>query len=152
MKKYFPTILPTIILIIYITTFAIGLLLQIKVFIVTSNSMLPTFGVGDVLLAERQEHYSPEDIISFKVEESIVTHRIKSIIKKEGNTFFETKGDSNKSADSLLITKAEVLGKVNFIIPKLGYLILFLQSKFVSISLVLVTILYLSKLLYMVIK
>ena len=146
--KHLKKILPTTLILIYILSFIAGLLLNIKAFVVTSNSMMPTFGVGDVLLAYSQEQYSQDDIISFKVEETIVTHRIKNIIHKDKFTYFQTKGDANIAKDSNLVAYQNVIGKTIFIIPEIGYLISFIQSKLFSIILIFTSIIYFSKLTY----
>ncbi len=99
--------------------------------------MMPTFGFGDVLLAVRQEHYQPSDVISFLSTNSVVTHRIVSI---HNFSEYQTKGDANETADLGLVSHSRVLGKVRVIIPSIGYLILFLQSKLAVFSFVLIAI------------
>ena len=156
MKKELKGMIISIILITYILIFIAGLVLKIKIFIATSNSMQPTFKTGDVLLVKSQEHYFIGDNISFKVNQStIVTHKIKQIIKHDSlndqenhslvkqTTFFLTQGDANKSEDSQLVNQEEVIGKVFMIVPKIGYLIIFLQSKIFSILLLCTSVIHL---------
>lgn len=104
--------------------------MKVKIFVVTSNSMAPTSMFGDVLLAKSQEHYEPDDIVSYTVGESVITHRIIAV-ERFGtfNAIYHTKGDANLSSDLSLLEQENILGKVRIIIPKIGYVILLLQSK-----------------------
>lgn len=140
--------------------------MKVKLLVVTSNSMKPIFAFGDVLLAVSQEHYQPNDIICFTSNGTIVTHRIKCVrnfpkredstdvtalselsdviqatddtvvTNVELSTEYQTRGDANTSADLGYISHERVLGKVKIIIPKIGYIVLFLQSRFVVITVI----------------
>ena len=46
-----------------------------------------------------------------------------------GVTCFKTKGDYNDVEDSFLIEESRVIGKVEFSVPKLGYIIRFFQLR-----------------------
>lgn len=92
---------------------------------VLSNSMVPVFEAGDVIIIREidAEDLKEGDIISFYNEEkNLITHRIASIVEKNGERQFYTKGDNNNTADEDVITASDVAGKVLFHIPKLGYL------------------------------
>lgn len=112
----------------------------IRIFVVTSNSMQPTFSYGDVLLAVSQEHYSLEDIISYKIDSVVITHRVHAIYTttSEESTLvqYQTQGDANTASDKVFITQEMILGKVFFIFPVIGYCILIMQSKNFAIGLV----------------
>lgn len=135
---------------LFLTTYLICLivatLFKVKVLLVTSNSMKPEFEFGDVLLVKNQEQYSLQDIVSYRIKDIVVTHRLVAI-HSNSELMFETKGDANKSADSVLINNTQILGKLFLVIPKIGYLVLFLQSKYTSILLIVLTSFVFSKFL-----
>ena len=47
----------------------------------------------------------------------------------DGVTCFNTKGDANKDEDGFLLDESRVIGIVKFHIPKLGYVVRFIQLK-----------------------
>ena len=100
----------------------------IKNFIVSSGSMSPTINVGDLIFIKDNEEIENQDIISFRIKDSIITHRIIEIKEENGKKQFKTKGDANDSEDEELINESNIEGKYIFKIPKVGNIILFLQS------------------------
>lgn len=49
-------------------------------------------------------------------------------MKKEEGTFI-TKGDANKNADPIPVAKSQIIGRVVFCLPYLGYIIYFLKAR-----------------------
>ena len=85
-------------------------------FEVASGSMEPTLEINDVILVHiGNEDLEKNDIITFKSEDAIITHRVLFI---EGN-IITVKGDNNNVVDAP-ITKDQVIGKVVKIYSKLG--------------------------------
>ena len=62
---------------------------------------------------------------TFHNEDTVVTHRV---VKKEEGTFI-TKGDANKNADPIPVAKSQIIGRVVFCLPYLGYIIYFLKAR-----------------------
>ena len=60
-----------------------------------------------------------------KIPTGAVTHRV---VKKEEGTFI-TKGDANKNADPIPVAKSQIIGRVVFCLPYLGYIIYFLKAR-----------------------
>lgn len=115
--------------------------------------MAPEFTTGDVLLTTQKDFYYLQDIVSFEVEKVIATHRISQIhtvatSDTQTKQYFQTKGDSNKAADSSFITPEQIIGKVNVVIPKVGYLVLFMKSKYMGLVGILFLILGLTRITY----
>jgi len=117
-----------------------------------STSMQPTLNVGDYLIVQGVDDDSEinagkeiGDIIVFRKptdpDEFIVHRAIEKIWnEEEGIYYFKTKGDNNSSSDPWSITKDDIIGKVVWKIPLLGYIKIFLGTQ---IGMVIVVILFL---------
>ncbi len=108
----------------------------ISLYTIISPSMEPNINVYDVVLTKRvkPEEIKEGDVITFISSSTLgegltITHRVKSVIKTEGDIKFRTQGDNNPIPDSALVTSNNLLGKVVFTIPFLGYIQFMLQSK-----------------------
>ncbi|KKQ02045.1 MAG: Type I signal peptidase [Candidatus Roizmanbacteria bacterium GW2011_GWA2_36_23] len=100
-----------------------------KSFLVQSGSMEPTIMIGDIIISHKQYQYNKNDVVTFmNADQRVVTHRIIEASVSKDKTSFITKGDANRSEDSDLITDENIIGKVIFIIPKLGYLVGFIKT------------------------
>ncbi len=109
-----------------------------KNFIVLTGSMKPTLNVGDIVFVKETTDIKEQDIISFKINNTIVTHRIVEIKKEDDKTLYVTKGDANSGNDTELVSIEDVEGKYSFKILWIGNVILFLQKPVVLIILFLI--------------
>ena len=82
-------------------------------FEIVSGSMSPTIEKGDMIIVKLDTDYKVGDIISFKDEDSIITHRIIEI----NDDKIVTKGDSNNTTDNP-ITKDKIVGKTVKIVSR----------------------------------
>jgi len=98
--------------------------------IVRSGSMQPSVAVGDLVLTRAQKNlpYKAGDIISFKSQDKIISHRILGQKNQNGKIYYQTKGDANKNEDPNLVAESEILGKAYFRLPYLGKLIAFTKT------------------------
>ena len=94
---------------------------------VGSGSMEPTIKVGDAILIDKSYHDHLDklkvgDILVFRIEDSVYTHRIVDI-DIHGQTYqISTKGDRKGNAqDEWLVTNKDVVGVVKGRIPLIGY-------------------------------
>ena len=85
-------------------------------FEVATGSMADTIEVGDAVVVELTKDVKENDIIVYKEDDDFITHRL---IEINENGDFVTKGDANNTEDKP-ISESQVLGKVIYIIPKLG--------------------------------
>jgi len=103
-----------------------------------SGSMEPTLKIGDLLiirggLKAEDIHASPQDgdIIIFRnprnPDDLPIVHRAIKKIQKDGKWYFVTKGDANPENDTYywgwMVPEDYIIGKVIFVIPKVGYLL-----------------------------
>ncbi len=102
-----------------------------KTFIVSSGSMEPAIKTGAVALVISSDVYEEGDIITFgsySKEKPPTTHRIVEIREDSGEISYITKGDTNDGVDMRPVSAKDVLGKVIFSIPYLGYLLYFIKT------------------------
>ena len=95
-----------------------------KVMTVLSGSMEPSIKTGSIVFVKPLSGYKEGDVISFKDIENqdrIVTHRIVNVISGMDGLYYEVKGDANDSPDWMQVPKENVVGKVLFSIPYIGY-------------------------------
>jgi len=99
--------------------------------IIASGSMRPTLEVGDIAVTVQT---SPEaikigDIIQYwkQGEPAPTIHRAIEIYKSGATTYIVTKGDANTAPDDP-ITPTGTVGKVIFVIPKLGWISIHLKA------------------------
>lgn len=100
-----------------------------KLLVVHSGSMEPAVKLGSIVVIKPVGEYRKGDIISFTGPDDpkySVTHRIFEI--SGGGTIFVTKGDANDAPDARTVSKDQVLGKMIFTIPLLGYPIGFAKT------------------------
>lgn len=93
---------------------------------IISNSMVPFFERGDVVIFEKIDNKKPLKIqngmiIIYKYENKYIAHRVISKIEKDNKIFYETKGDNNISSDSELVSDSQIIGIYNFHIKFIGY-------------------------------
>jgi signal peptidase len=106
---------------------------NIKLLVVESGSMQPTIKTGSVIIVKPVSHYTIGDIISFgpvtKVSPAI-THRIVEMRLQTGQPVYQTRGDANNAPDIHEVPERDVLGKVVFKVPYVGYFINLLKQPF----------------------
>ena len=103
-----------------------------KLLVVQSGSMEPVIKMGSVVVVKPSEEYKVGDIITVKEPanpKSSLTHRIAEIKERDGKTSYVTKGDANNTPDMEERPKENVLGKVLFSVPYIGYPIGFAKTR-----------------------
>lgn len=93
-----------------------------RVFVVQSGSMEPALWTGSVIFIRPEISYGVRDIVTWQPTGggTPITHRIVKEFSDTGGTRFQTKGDANESEDGLIESR-QILGKVMFHVPLLGY-------------------------------
>ena len=108
-----------------------------RYYTVLTPSMEPAYSVGDMVFVkiEKADYINVGDVITFNPSsdsEAYLTHRvIEKLPDYEGSgvTCFRTKSDANDSEDTFLIDEERVIGTVKWGIPKMGYVVRFVQLR-----------------------
>ncbi|MGM0836145.1 MAG: signal peptidase I [Bacillota bacterium] len=101
--------------------------------IVLSNSMKPHLESGDLTFIKRMPLDSKikvGDVVTFRQEDVLITHRVIDIVMKNGEIGLVTQGDNNNSKDEKVILPEQFIGKEAFVIPKVGLFTNFISSPF----------------------
>lgn len=121
-------------------------LLGWKPYVVLSDSMQQDFQVGDIVVTREVDDAAslqPGDIISFESIDpdaygEVFTHRIREATEYEGEPAFVTYGSTTGDDDTYPALASRVLGKLEFVIPKAGYVLDFFKSPAGYVVLVLI--------------
>ena len=126
------------IFIVFFSVIALSLVISIfpitgnfKVFVVESGSMQPAISTGSVVIVKPVDNYKIGDIITFggkRKGQAPITHRINEMKLVVGEPHYITKGDANNTTDSKEVLKKDIVGKVLFHIPYLGYAVAFAKK------------------------
>ena len=103
-----------------------------QIIAVASDSMRPTFVRGDAVILEKcsASDIHENDILVFKHEGIIVTHRVVQIDTKNNRLQFTTKGDHNEENDSFVTGESQVIGRVVIINKYIGFPTVWLSELF----------------------
>ena len=102
------------------------LLLLPQIGISVDSIMSGSLRTGGIVFTDTKER-RPEigDIVTYQVGETRVTHRV---IRKEHKGYV-TKGDANNREDPTVVTADQIIGKVIFSLPCLGYAAVFVRQR-----------------------
>jgi len=105
---------------------------------VVSGSMVPTLGVGSVVIDEviSPADARPGDIVTFKdpLRPRQLTHRLKRV-RVDGDTFYMTTlGDANDAPEHWSVPRTGHIGRVVAHFPKLGYVRAWLGSRYARLG------------------
>ena len=115
-------IIPLVVAIILAIWFAMGIF-PIKPVAIASGSMENELYIGDVAIIQKcnANDVNVGDIIEYQMEGYTVIHRVIQKKQKNGELYFITKGDNNKSQDAEEVKEEQLIGKLIFKIRYLGY-------------------------------
>ncbi|MEK7066319.1 MAG: signal peptidase I [Patescibacteria group bacterium] len=94
--------------------------------IVKSGSMEPSIKTGSVVVIKPSAEYIVGDIITFGKDDKKnipTSHRVSAVRMNQGEMLYTTKGDANNAIDAKEISQKEIIGKVVFKLPYLGYVL-----------------------------
>lgn len=111
-----------------------------QTYVVQSDSMSPAIDAGAVVFVSEAptEQIQQGDVITFETGEDPVTHRVVEVSTEGGERRFVTQGDANVTPDPEPVSAADVIGRVSFNVPLMGYVISFAQTDLGLVALVIV--------------
>ena len=133
-------------IIIYALIIIVGLILAQHMNVVVSGSMEPVFFRGDIVVVEKTNfigihEFDPNnaqvgDIVVYRAEwfPNPVIHRIINVTEVNGSKYFVIKGDNNDIPDPYYVSPSQItervvtIGDQPFIIPKIGYITIWLKG------------------------
>ena len=91
--------------------------------VVYGGSMQPAIKVGDLAIVKNMDSWeiAMGDIITFYMEGKFVTHRVIEVLPNG----FVTQGDANNAPDMEPVYSSDMIGKVIFVVPYVGYVMHF---------------------------
>lgn len=119
------TYVPVLVFVFLVVGFVIGLFKYQPVAVI-SDSMLPVFARGDMIVVEKVEKENVDklkvgDIIKFQVDNYYVIHRIHEIEETEEGLLFTTKGDNNNAPDGKPVKPEQIQAKYITYVKFLGF-------------------------------
>lgn len=106
-----------------------------KPIVILSNSMVPVFSKGDVVV-----YYEPDEseknnlenntIVVYTKDNQYIVHRIVRKFKKSGETFYITRGDANNSDDYTPVSTEDIIGVYTTSLKYVGYPSVWLNNIF----------------------
>lgn len=95
---------------------------------IISGSMEPAYPTGSLVYADPVEGSSLQagDVVAFWEEEEVIIHRVKEVDDQAGHLV--TKGDANEDVDLRPVPFQNVLGRVVFSVPVVGYFLMALGT------------------------
>jgi len=102
-----------------------------KVMTVISGSMAPAIKMGSVVIVKPAADYKIGDVITFgpySKTKAPTSHRIYDIKVVDGQPVYITKGDVNNAPDARELQKRDIVGKVLFSVPFVGYAVDFAKK------------------------
>jgi signal peptidase len=112
---------------------------------VMSGSMEPTIQVGGIVAVRPVPISALQvgNVITFANQSNpdvLITHRIVSLEARDGQTLPTTKGDANDSVDAVTVAGSRAVGRVDFTLPWLGYLMMLLASPVAKVAILAISV------------
>jgi len=103
--------------------------------VILSGSMRPTMDIGDIAIVIQTpiEKIKLGDVIQYWQEREMVIHRVYDTYEMGSTRFIITKGDANTAPDVDPIFPAQIRGRLIFIVPKLGWISIYVKTTIAGI-------------------
>lgn len=99
--------------------------------VIGGGSMEPAIGIGAAVVVHPAEPaaLAVGDVVSMQVgpDRATYTHRIIAVVDRPDGRWIRTRGDANPSPDPTLVPASAVIGRVELVVPLIGYLLALLS-------------------------
>lgn len=100
---------------------------------VLSGSMEPSIQTGSIIsikVKDKPTLFQKNEIITFRMDDKYITHRIIETQKVNGEISYKTKGDNNDGPDLWTVSPNQIIGKYSgFTIPYIGFALNYVGTK-----------------------
>jgi|GEM_PF-3418935 signal peptidase I, archaeal type len=103
----------------------------IQAFNVLTGSMSPQINQGSLVITRKvsDEKMQVGDVITYNVNDELVTHRIVQIQNENQTRSYITQGDRNQTADYLAVKPKQIEGRLMIVIPHMGRIGTIIQTE-----------------------
>lgn len=120
-------------IIVFISLIGVGAIyISSNTNVVVSESMAPALHRGDIVIVDKNpDNIQVGDIVVYNAVwfSKPVIHRVIAIKNdSNGNTVYQMKGDNLSMPDPKLVSKNQIISKAVKIIPKIGYITLWIRG------------------------
>lgn len=118
-------------------------LLGDRVYVVTGGSMEPAIPLGSSVTVDKVDWSELQvgDAITFVTRKNeIVTHRVVGQTFDEHGPAFTTRGDANEDTDEEMVRPVNIIGRVWYHLPLVGYVMYFASQTLVRAAVVLLAL------------
>ena len=123
-KKSFIKAISVFLLIIFsILIILVAGIFKYKMVAIASDSMNPVYYRGDAVIYEKVKPFEvlEGEILAFKYDNILVTHRVMKIVEDDKGRRFITKGDNNEIADAYEVRDENVVGVVRYVVKYIAF-------------------------------
>ncbi|MEL1135345.1 signal peptidase I [Desulfitobacterium sp. THU1] len=99
--------------------------------VIATGSMIPMIQPGDVILVDKKidvMRLATGDVIQFRRDDILISHRIIEVIEKDGIKSYKTQGDNNSGPDRELVKPENIKGSIIKVVPNIGWPTLLIKS------------------------
>lgn len=100
--------------------------------VIATGSMIPMIQPGDIILVNKKIEnmkLNKDEVIQFRRDDILISHRIIEVIEKDGMKRYRTQGDNNSGPDVDLVKPEDIKGEIIKVVPKVGWPTLLIKSK-----------------------
>ena len=128
-------------------TLILGRFFGLSSYVVMSGSMEPDLPVGSLIFVapEPSSQIRPGDVVTFALTDRVVTHRVVEVRAGVRGPLLVTKGDANLDTDADPVQVGTTVGVPRFVVPEIGFAVIYVQSYWRALALVLVMALLVSE-------